>query len=145
MITKRSHEGYFLQDNAGTPGVPDEIIVAHGLPSGAGYIKFESATFTCSHCQVVVVMNPDRGRSRGYCKHCDHYICDKCEAQRFLGLRCYPYQARGKDYLEQIDKGVPHAVAFEQIFVKGERPQQAVVLLDAPTLPITPHPIWIPH
>lgn len=145
MISKRSHEGYFLQDNHGTPGVPDSIIVAHGLPAGAGYIKFESATFTCSHCEQVVVLNPDRGRSRGYCKHCDHYICDNCEAQRFLGLACYPFKARGKDFLEAVDKGLDPAVAYEQIFVRGVRPARAVVLLDATTLPQTPtHPLQIP-
>jgi hypothetical protein len=145
MSSKRSHEGYFLQDNHGTPGVPDEIIVAHGLPAGAGYIKFESATFTCSHCEQVVVLNPDRSRARGYCKQCDHYLCDLCESNRFLGQPCYPYKAKGKDFLEQVDKGVDPQVAYESIFVRGVRPVQAVVLLDAPTMPLRPpHPLFIP-
>ena len=37
---------------------------------------FESPTFTCKHCNRVVIMNPDRSRPRGYCRKCDAYVCD---------------------------------------------------------------------
>jgi uncharacterized paraquat-inducible protein A len=59
MFSKRSQEGWLMIDNRA---------------SGEGMV--ESATITCSHCQTVVVLNPLRTRERGYCRKCDHYICD---------------------------------------------------------------------
>jgi hypothetical protein len=56
--------------------------------SGGGVM--EAATFTCSHCQRVVVMNPDRTRERGYCRKCDHLICDECVQTMFETLTCVP-------------------------------------------------------
>ena len=49
--------------------------------AGSGGL-FESATITCSHCQRVVILNPERNRDRAYCPKCDHYLCDQCGAQR---------------------------------------------------------------
>jgi uncharacterized paraquat-inducible protein A len=43
--------------------------------SGGGLL--EAPTLTCSHCNCVVILNPQRRRERGYCARCDHYICDK--------------------------------------------------------------------
>lgn len=34
-------------------------------------------TMTCRHCNVVVVLNPERRRARSWCRKCDAYICDK--------------------------------------------------------------------
>ncbi len=67
--SKRSHEGYLLNDQR---------------HSGGGLL--ESATITCSHCHRVVVLNPQRTRERGYCAKCDHYLCDGCTA----GGECLP-------------------------------------------------------
>lgn len=93
-------------DHSQGPGVPDEIVVGQGLVPGAGQKLFESSTFTCSHCETVVVMNPDRSRSRGYCPKCDHLVCDGCEARRVAsGGVCYPFKAMCQDLLEMIDKG----------------------------------------
>jgi len=78
MKSKRSHEGYLLIDNRNGPGLTDEQAQAAGLPVGAGRGMFESPTYTCSHCQVVVILNPLRTRERAYCAKCDHYICDRC-------------------------------------------------------------------
>ena len=128
MKSLRSLEGYILIDNSNSPGVPDSVIVPRGLPAGSGKIKFESATATCSHCQMQVILNPDRSRPKGYCKHCEHYLCDECEAKRFLGQPCYPYKAKGADYLEAVDKGVAPEIAYETIFVKGERIPAVTVL-----------------
>ena len=36
----------------------------------------ELPTFTCCHCQRVVVMHPERKRVRNWCPNCDHYTCD---------------------------------------------------------------------
>ena len=86
MSSLRRHEGYLLIDHRVSPGVPagpDPALV------GAGRL-FESATITCSHCQAVVILNPDRSRPRHYCAKCDHYVCDKPECV----LVCDPMQAR---------------------------------------------------
>jgi len=74
MPSKRRHEGYLLIDHRNSPGLP-------GALGGTGI--FESATITCAHCHVVVVLNPDRSRARGYCARCDHYVCDNpgCNAE----------------------------------------------------------------
>ena len=76
--SKRSHEGEILIDHRFTPGLPDALVNAQGLPPGAGQGVFEAPTYTCSHCQRVVVINPLRNRERAYCRKCDHYICDGC-------------------------------------------------------------------
>lgn len=68
-FSKRSNEGYLLVDNRLSGGT-----------------LFESATITCKHCQQIVVLNPDRTRPRGYCRGCDHYICDKFECN----FQCVP-------------------------------------------------------
>lgn len=78
MKSKRRHEGYLLLDNRNNEGLTEAMTVASGLPTGAGRGVFEAPTITCSHCQTVVVLNPDRQRERPYCRKCDHYICDVC-------------------------------------------------------------------
>ena len=67
MRTKRNHEGELVNDNRANGG---------GLA--------ENATYTCSHCQRIVVINPLRTRERGYCRTCDHYVCDLCTGQPCL-------------------------------------------------------------
>lgn len=104
MKSLRSHEGVFLMDHSASPGIPDAVLVAQGLPPGVGQERFESATFTCSHCEVIVVLNPDRSRSRGFCRKCEHYVCDPCEAKRVLTGECYPFKAMAQDFLERADK-----------------------------------------
>lgn len=37
---------------------------------------FEVPTQKCAHCLCLVVLNPERKRSRGHCMKCDAYICD---------------------------------------------------------------------
>ena len=80
--SKRRYEGYLMLDHRSLEGVPDATVIAAGLPPGAGRGLFETATYTCSHCQTVVVMNPLRTRERAYCRGCDHYLCDACGAIR---------------------------------------------------------------
>ena len=86
-------------DNRNSSGVPDELVVKSGLPIGAGKGLFESPTFTCNHCSRVVVMNPLRTRERGYCRGCDHYICDDCTAVRAQTMVC-------KTMLQAIDEAM---------------------------------------
>ena len=78
MSSKRRQEGWLMVDHRNSPGVPfNPALVGKPLPLTApsGQI-LESATVTCSHCNVVVVLNPLRTRERGYCAKCDHYVCD---------------------------------------------------------------------
>lgn len=78
MRSQRSREGYLLIDHRAAPA-------AYGIPSGQ---TFESATITCSHCQTIVILNPDRSRERNHCPTCDHYICDVCAEIRKNTLVC---------------------------------------------------------
>jgi hypothetical protein len=122
MRSLKSLEGYFLLDHRNSPGVPDSILVPQGLVKGAGQGTFESSTFTCSHCESVVVLNPDRSRPRGYCPKCDHYVCDECEAKRFAsGGACYPYKAMCQDILELIDKSpFPGARSGDELIAQAK-------------------------
>jgi rubredoxin len=78
MKTKRAHEGFLSIDHRGSPGISIADSVTSGLPPGAGAGLFEAPTYTCSHCQYVVVIEPARTREREWCRYCDHYICDAC-------------------------------------------------------------------
>lgn len=57
------------------------------LPIPKGTL-FEAATYTCPRCQALVIRNPDRDRARGYCRKCDHDVCDKCALQLKLNVAC---------------------------------------------------------
>jgi hypothetical protein len=92
MQTKRRHEGYLLIDHRAGDGIDASFARRVGGIAVPGGSTFESATFTCSHCQVVVILNPDRARARGYCPKCDHHICDRCETTRALTGACKPFK-----------------------------------------------------
>jgi hypothetical protein len=113
MSTKRSHEGYLLIDHRETPGVTEEFVQQTGqvdaVPVGKNSL-FESATITCSHCQRVVVLNPDRSRSRGYCRKCDHYICDACTTVMAQTLECVPFRKILDDAQESAERGVSPSI-----------------------------------
>ena len=114
MASLRRHEGYLLIDHKGGPGVPDEIMVANGFEAGSGKGKYESATYTCSHCEATVVLNPQRTRERGYCRKCDHYVCDTCKAQRVAsGGVCKPFKAMVNELLNVLDKRPESSETFQ--------------------------------
>lgn len=100
MSSLRSHEGYLLIDNRGTPGLSEEAVHSAGLPAGAGVGLFEAPTYTCSHCQTVVVLNPKRNRERAYCRGCDHMICDRCGVLRANGQPCKTFKQVIDEILE---------------------------------------------
>lgn len=99
MSSKRRHEGYLQIDHRESPGVSAELAAASGkrfedtraTPVGKSTL-FESSTITCSHCQRVVALHPHRTRERGYCKKCDHYICDGCATVLAQTRECVPFQ-----------------------------------------------------
>jgi hypothetical protein len=77
-LSERSQEGYLLLDNRNSPGVPVELAPdALIVPGGMTY---ESATFTCSHCHTIVIINPLRSRPSDRCFSCNHRICPGCHA-----------------------------------------------------------------
>lgn len=95
MSSLRRHEGYLLIDNSASPGVDDVFAKlprknpAVPLLVGEGK-KFECPTITCSHCHRIVIINTLRERPRGYCRKCDHYICDWCTAEAHRTGECNP-------------------------------------------------------
>jgi len=67
----------------------------------AGGQHFEADTYTCSHCQVVVILNPSRIRERYKCGGCNHHVCDDCAAKRAVGEPCKTYAQYVEECLEQ--------------------------------------------
>jgi hypothetical protein len=89
MNSKRRHQGYLLVDNR----------LAEG-PRGL----FEADTHTCSHCDAIVMLNPLRTRERGYCRACDKYICDNCNAIKARTLECRPMKKVIDEVLTAAEK-----------------------------------------
>jgi hypothetical protein len=93
------------------------LIIADGNPRGLGYLEidqratgdipvgartphFEADTYTCTHCQRVVVMNPERKRERYKCRGCSHHICDDCAARAAAGAPCKTWA----QFLEELQE-----------------------------------------
>lgn len=92
-------------DHRYSPGIPDEVATRLGMPAGSGRGLFECPTFTCSHCQRVVMVNPKRNRERAYCPKCDHNLCDTCGAVRAAnGGACKTFKQVIDEMLEQAAK-----------------------------------------
>jgi hypothetical protein len=89
--TQPSGGGWLLLDNRNAP-LP-------GRPA-----LFEADTYTCTHCQRVVVMNPERKRERYKCRGCDHHICDGCAALRTEGGACRTFSQVADEYLTAHEK-----------------------------------------
>jgi len=92
MKSIRSLEGELTIDHRGSPGLSDLLVKQAGLPPGSGRGLYESATYTCGHCQAIVVMNPQRTRERAYCRGCQHVICDGCAVVKAQTLECRPFE-----------------------------------------------------
>lgn len=82
MSSRTQREGYLMLDHTASPGLPADVARRMGLdPKLTAEGKLlEAATIACGHCPGVFIRNPDRKRARGYCRQCDHYICDGCAA-----------------------------------------------------------------
>lgn len=103
MFSKNSAQGYVRIDNQESPGFTEADAPRRSILPFAGAGKlFECATNTCSHCDRVVIRNPNRTRPRGHCRACDYFICDPCDAIYFLTSEC---RCRNKRH-DQILKGV---------------------------------------
>lgn len=89
----------------GTPGLGYLIIDQRGsgIPvEGATGAVIERDTYTCTHCNAVVVMNPMRKRERYRCIGCSHNICDPCAADAVAGTPCKTMQQRYEESLEVL-------------------------------------------
>lgn len=83
--------GYFMVDQR-----------ASGLPTSIGRPLLESATYTCRHCERVIVMELTRSRPRYKCFGCSHLICDPCAAEKYAnGGRCVTYAQKLDETLTQ--------------------------------------------
>jgi len=108
MKSERSREGYLVIDHRAGPGVSRDELKGFDAPAVEGGKLFESATITCSHCQTLVVLNPDRSRVRERCQKCFKYICDGCAAARKAGAECVPVNKWIDQILSLAAKGEPN-------------------------------------
>lgn len=92
---KPTNLGYYMVDQRAS-GLP----VAAGLPTSLGGALVECPTYTCTHCERVVLMNSERVRPRYKCHGCNHLICDRCAEEKLtkFGGRCFTY----KQQLDEI-------------------------------------------
>lgn len=117
MRSLASLEGVLLIDNRCNEGVPDELVVAQGLPPGAGRGIFEEACYTCSHCEAQVIKNRERTRPRGFCKGCNKVICDDCDEKRHgSGHQCVPFKAFCEEVRNAAEKGAADPVAAAEFY-----------------------------
>ena len=98
LFSKESLLGYFKLDHRESPGIPN-------MPFRAKGQLFETSTITCSHCEKILILNPNRTRERAFCPKCDKYICDECEAIRVQsGGNCKPFKQVIDEILEKAAK-----------------------------------------
>lgn len=101
----RRHEGYLMIDNRNA-SVPDEVVREAGLPEGANRGLWETATYTCNHCKVVVVKNPNRSKDkpRVYCRKCNHFICDGCGVTMSFTSKCVTFEQLADEVREAAER-----------------------------------------
>ena len=99
MFNRRSLEGYLMIDHRESPGLDHPT-----MPIGKETF-FESATINCSHCERMVVLNPQRTRERAYCPKCDAYLCDACGAERVRTGVCKPFKQVIDEFIDAAAKG----------------------------------------
>lgn len=109
-LSQRQKEGYLMIDHRSTEGVSDALMRSVGLPPGAGKGLFEIPTYTCSHCETIVAINPDRRRDRAYCTGCDHLICDNCGAIRARTLKCKTMKQVVDEILATAERQVDRSI-----------------------------------
>lgn len=84
--------GYLMIDHRNSPGIPEDLgrqWAAQGAPVKLGSSMLEADTYTCSHCQYVVITNPKRTRPREVCRKCMAVVCDRASCV----LNCQPFEA----------------------------------------------------
>lgn len=114
----KRHEGWLLIDHRASPGIPADVAVKLGfLPSEVAEGKlFETATLSCKHCGGAWRKNPRRIRPRGYCKRCDHYVCDGCADA--MAHPDYVHRCK-EEILDAVMTSVAHGKVFDETAPKG--------------------------
>ena len=92
-------EGYLLIDHRNSPGLPSELLAKMKMPPESGRGVFEGPTYTCGHCQAMVLINSLRTRERHVCRGCMHVICDVCADEKARTLQCKPFNQRADEVL----------------------------------------------
>jgi hypothetical protein len=92
--TQNTNLGYLLLDHRNSPELPPGVVSP----------LVEASTFTCSHCQTVVIMNPQRTRERAYCRGCSHLLCDPCGAVRAQTGKCKTFKQVVDEILAEAEK-----------------------------------------
>jgi hypothetical protein len=83
--------GYLLVDHTNSPGIPDDLArkwAAQGVVVKPGSTKLEAASYTCAHCQFIVIKNKNRTRPREVCRKCMAVVCDRASCV----LECQPFE-----------------------------------------------------
>ena|SRR6267378_3453307 len=112
-MSKRSQEGYYMLNHKDSPGLTESQVasISPDLPLTAGRGCFEAPTYTCSHCQTVVILNPLRTRERGYCTKCDHYVCDTCNLVRLQTGICKTFN----EIIEEVQESFAQSLLIKEI------------------------------
>ena len=107
-----SGRGYLLVDHSDSPGIPDwmapKIAATGGIVVPAN-TKLETDTWTCAHCNAIVVKNPQRLRPREVCRNCMQVVCDE------HSLWCEPYEKLA----EAIAAGQFHKLPSSPLIIPG--------------------------
>jgi len=102
LFSKRSLDGFVEIDHRESPGFTEAEAVAAGRSYLIGAPKhFKAATFTCSHCDQVLIKNPLRTRERAHCIQCDRDICDPCGVTLKLTSVCQCQAKRINEFMAQ--------------------------------------------
>ena len=105
-------EGYLMIDNRAGPGLPEGMERLLGLAPGEFDRKglFEAATYTCPHCQAVVVIEPKRTRERAFCASCDRRVCDDCGKEMEMTRQCRSAIRRAEQEMDRAARGLAGSI-----------------------------------
>ncbi len=82
--------GELTIDHTNSPGFTEQEAARANRMGGvavAGSTKLEVPTFTCAHCNRIVILRPERSRDREVCRKCMKVVCDE------HSLWCTPFAA----------------------------------------------------
>jgi hypothetical protein len=83
---------------------PGGHLLIDNSPALGGKGLFEADTFTCTHCQCVVVKNKNRTRERYHCRGCNHLLCDNCAAEKIQTGICVTMVQKFDQMLERAER-----------------------------------------
>ena len=107
------HKGYLIIDHRNSPGIPESMapqVAALGGVPVPGNTVAELDTWTCAHCNAIVLKNPDRTREREVCRKCMKVVCDN------HNLWCEPFAALA----DAISDGKFHALPSSPLLIPGK-------------------------